>query len=41
MQGLFEFVTGLAMGGLIALLFFGLGCSVQRKIDNKEDDDDD
>lgn len=40
MSGLYEFICGGAMGALIALLFFGLGCNIQRKLDNKEDDDD-
>ena len=40
MSGLYEFICGGAMGALIALLFFALGANVQRKLDNKEDEDD-
>jgi hypothetical protein len=40
MSGLYEFICGGAMGALIALLFFGLGCNIQRKLDKKEDEND-
>lgn len=40
MSGLYEFICGGAMGGLLALVFFALGANVQRKIDGKENDDD-
>lgn len=40
MSGLYEFICGGAMGGLLALVFFALGANVQRKLDGKENDDD-
>lgn len=40
MSGLYEFICGGAMGGLLALVFFALGANVQRKLDGKENEDD-
>ena len=40
MTGLYEFICGGAMGGLLALVFFALGANAQRKIDGKDDEDD-
>lgn len=40
MSGLYEFICGGAMGGLLALVFFALGANVQRKLDGKDDNDD-
>lgn len=40
MSGLYEFICGMALGGLLALVFFSLGAYTQRKIDGKDDNDD-
>ena len=40
MSGLYEFICGGAMGGLLALVFFALGANVQRKLDGKDNEDD-
>lgn len=40
MSGLYEFICGMALGGLLALVFFALGMNIQRKLDGKDDDDD-
>lgn len=40
MSGLYEFICGMALGGLLALVFFSLGAYTQRKLDNKEDEND-
>lgn len=40
MSGLYDFICGMALGGLLALLFFSLGAYIQRKIDGKENEDD-
>ena len=40
MSGLYEFICGIALGGLLALVFFSLGMNVQRMIyesDRKEE----
>lgn len=40
MSGLYEFICGMALGGLLALVFFSLGMNIQRKLDGKDDNDD-
>ena len=40
MSGLYEFICGMALGGLLALVFFALGMNIQRKLDGKDDNDD-